>query len=210
MSSDIYDNSLANRVRDFQRDHRLDVDGLAGRQTQIIINSLLAGEKYVHPDILFTKKQSFAQAVDDVSELAYRLPAHILVPWGKGTVEGRRVESRLGGPGDAVAPRLRRRIPPWKRQPIPSTHRIVPQGACAVPAAATFIAGRAELWGTSPRGAVVEANLRFPKAALQKVVIHFPTAELLSNVIEFEKRRRICGRAGTEELMEPVPPEPKT
>jgi hypothetical protein len=26
----------------FQRDHRLEVDGLAGQQTQIIINSLLA------------------------------------------------------------------------------------------------------------------------------------------------------------------------
>ncbi|MDX1509574.1 MAG: peptidoglycan-binding protein, partial [Woeseiaceae bacterium] len=44
MSSDVYDNTLAGRVRDFQRDHRLDVDGLAGRQTQIIINSLVAGD----------------------------------------------------------------------------------------------------------------------------------------------------------------------
>jgi general secretion pathway protein A len=41
MASDIYDRSLADRVREFQRDHRLIVDGLAGRQTQIIINSLL-------------------------------------------------------------------------------------------------------------------------------------------------------------------------
>ena len=40
--SDVYDNELADRVREFQRDHRLIVDGLAGRQTQIIINSLLA------------------------------------------------------------------------------------------------------------------------------------------------------------------------
>ena len=44
VDSDVYDNNLANRVRDFQRDHRLDVDGLAGRQTQIIINSLVAGD----------------------------------------------------------------------------------------------------------------------------------------------------------------------
>ncbi len=39
---DVFDTSLDQRVRAFQRDHRLDVDGLAGRQTQIIINSLLA------------------------------------------------------------------------------------------------------------------------------------------------------------------------
>jgi hypothetical protein len=31
-------------VRDFQRDHRLDIDGVAGQQTQIIINSQLAVE----------------------------------------------------------------------------------------------------------------------------------------------------------------------
>ena len=42
LDSDLYDTALEQRVRDFQRDHRLDVDGLAGRQTQIIINSLLA------------------------------------------------------------------------------------------------------------------------------------------------------------------------
>ncbi len=41
-NSDIYDADLQQRVREFQRDNRLDVDGLAGRQTQIIINSLLA------------------------------------------------------------------------------------------------------------------------------------------------------------------------
>ena len=40
--SDIYDADLQQQVRAFQRDNRLDVDGLAGRQTQIIINSLLA------------------------------------------------------------------------------------------------------------------------------------------------------------------------
>ena len=44
IDSDVYDNNLAARVREFQRDHRLDVDGLAGRQTQIFINSLVAGD----------------------------------------------------------------------------------------------------------------------------------------------------------------------
>ncbi|MDJ0908905.1 MAG: AAA family ATPase [Woeseiaceae bacterium] len=44
MDSDIYDARLEQRVREFQRDNRLTVDGLAGRQTQIIINSLLAPE----------------------------------------------------------------------------------------------------------------------------------------------------------------------
>ncbi len=38
---DNYDNELADIVRRFQKDYRLDVDGLAGQQTQIIINSLL-------------------------------------------------------------------------------------------------------------------------------------------------------------------------
>lgn len=37
----VFDNALEQRVREFQRDHRLNVDGLAGHQTQIIINSLL-------------------------------------------------------------------------------------------------------------------------------------------------------------------------
>jgi general secretion pathway protein A len=40
----VYDNVLADRVRLFQREHRLVVDGLAGRQTQIIINSLIAAD----------------------------------------------------------------------------------------------------------------------------------------------------------------------
>jgi len=40
LGSDVYDSALADRVRAFQRDHRLVVDGLAGRQTQIIVNSL--------------------------------------------------------------------------------------------------------------------------------------------------------------------------
>jgi general secretion pathway protein A len=44
VDSDYYDDELADRVRDFQRDKRIDVDGLAGQQTQIIINSLLAIE----------------------------------------------------------------------------------------------------------------------------------------------------------------------
>ena len=44
MESDVYDAVLELRVREFQRDNRLTVDGLAGRQTQIIVNSLLAPE----------------------------------------------------------------------------------------------------------------------------------------------------------------------
>jgi general secretion pathway protein A len=44
LDSTIYDAELEQRVIDFQRDHRLDVDGLAGQQTQIIINSLLGPE----------------------------------------------------------------------------------------------------------------------------------------------------------------------
>lgn len=43
-NSDEYDNDLENIVRMFQKDHRLDVDGLAGRRTQIIINSLLGAD----------------------------------------------------------------------------------------------------------------------------------------------------------------------
>jgi len=42
LDSELYDRRLADRVRAFQREHRLVVDGFAGRQTQIIINSLLA------------------------------------------------------------------------------------------------------------------------------------------------------------------------
>jgi general secretion pathway protein A len=41
LDSAIYDAELEQRVIEFQRDHRLVVDGLAGQQTQIIINSLL-------------------------------------------------------------------------------------------------------------------------------------------------------------------------
>lgn len=41
---DTYDASLADIVRTFQRDNRLNVDGLAGKQTLIIVNSLLGTE----------------------------------------------------------------------------------------------------------------------------------------------------------------------
>jgi general secretion pathway protein A len=44
LDSDEFDATLEQRVREFQRDNRLDVDGLVGRQTQIIINSLLAAD----------------------------------------------------------------------------------------------------------------------------------------------------------------------
>ena len=44
IDSSIYDAELEQRVIDFQRDHRLDVDGLAGQQTQIVIISLLGSE----------------------------------------------------------------------------------------------------------------------------------------------------------------------
>ncbi len=44
LDSTIYDAELEQRVIDFQRDHRLVVDGLAGQQTQIIINSLLGSD----------------------------------------------------------------------------------------------------------------------------------------------------------------------
>ena len=42
--SDEFDDDLQQNVRAFQRDHRLDVDGVAGQQTQIIINTLLAAD----------------------------------------------------------------------------------------------------------------------------------------------------------------------
>jgi general secretion pathway protein A len=44
LDSSLYDAELEQRVIDFQRDHRLLVDGLAGQQTQIIINSLLGSD----------------------------------------------------------------------------------------------------------------------------------------------------------------------
>ena len=44
IGSDEYDNNLQNIVRQFQKDHRLDVDGLAGQQTFILVNSLLESD----------------------------------------------------------------------------------------------------------------------------------------------------------------------
>lgn len=44
LQSETFDTELEQIVRTFQQEHRLDVDGLAGQQTQIIINSLLAVE----------------------------------------------------------------------------------------------------------------------------------------------------------------------
>jgi general secretion pathway protein A len=43
-NSDLFDAELERRLKDFQRHHRLQVDGLAGQQTQILINSLLADD----------------------------------------------------------------------------------------------------------------------------------------------------------------------
>ena len=40
--SDYYDTELEQIVRSFQRANRIEVDGLAGQQTQIIVNTLLA------------------------------------------------------------------------------------------------------------------------------------------------------------------------
>jgi general secretion pathway protein A len=42
--SDEFDEGLQQNVRAFQREHRLVVDGVAGQQTQIIINTLLAAD----------------------------------------------------------------------------------------------------------------------------------------------------------------------
>jgi general secretion pathway protein A len=44
MDSDVYDDTLAARVRDYQRDRRLPVDGMAGQATQVAINSDLGGD----------------------------------------------------------------------------------------------------------------------------------------------------------------------
>jgi len=44
INSDEYDSNLQNIVRQFQRDNRLDVDGLAGKQTLILVNSLLRAD----------------------------------------------------------------------------------------------------------------------------------------------------------------------
>ena len=45
LDSRVYDAELEQRVTEFQRDHRLMVDGLAGQQTQVIINSLLGSDE---------------------------------------------------------------------------------------------------------------------------------------------------------------------
>jgi general secretion pathway protein A len=39
--SDFYDEELARRIEEFQRQHRLSVDGIAGVQTQIVVDSLV-------------------------------------------------------------------------------------------------------------------------------------------------------------------------
>lgn len=44
INSDEYDVNLQNIVRQFQRDNRLDVDGLAGQQTLILVNSMLGAD----------------------------------------------------------------------------------------------------------------------------------------------------------------------
>jgi murein L,D-transpeptidase YcbB/YkuD len=41
--SDVFDAELTQLVRDFQRQHRLTVDGIAGVQTQIALATLVAG-----------------------------------------------------------------------------------------------------------------------------------------------------------------------
>jgi general secretion pathway protein A len=43
-NSDLFDAELEQQLKEFQRRHRLQVDGLAGQQTQILINSLLADD----------------------------------------------------------------------------------------------------------------------------------------------------------------------
>jgi general secretion pathway protein A len=39
--SDVYDDELTRLVQDFQRTHRLNVDGVAGVQTQIVLDTVL-------------------------------------------------------------------------------------------------------------------------------------------------------------------------
>ena len=39
--SDVYDDELTRLVQDFQRQHRLTVDGVAGVQTQIVLDTVL-------------------------------------------------------------------------------------------------------------------------------------------------------------------------
>jgi general secretion pathway protein A len=39
---DVYDQELAIAVQNFQREHRLNVDGIAGVQTQVVLDTALA------------------------------------------------------------------------------------------------------------------------------------------------------------------------
>jgi general secretion pathway protein A len=39
--SDLYDEDLARLVQDFQRQHRLNIDGVAGVQTQIVLDTVV-------------------------------------------------------------------------------------------------------------------------------------------------------------------------
>ena len=39
---DVYDQDLAIAVQNFQREHRLNVDGIAGLQTQVVLDTALA------------------------------------------------------------------------------------------------------------------------------------------------------------------------
>jgi general secretion pathway protein A len=41
-SDDVYDEGLAIAVQNFQREHRLNVDGIAGLQTQVVLDTALA------------------------------------------------------------------------------------------------------------------------------------------------------------------------
>jgi general secretion pathway protein A len=43
LANDYYDEALAKRVETFQREHRLTVDGIAGVQTQIVLDSAVDG-----------------------------------------------------------------------------------------------------------------------------------------------------------------------
>src|SRR5690606_32840925 len=44
MGSELYDEQLEARIRDFQRDRRLPVDGIAGQVTQVAINTGLGDD----------------------------------------------------------------------------------------------------------------------------------------------------------------------
>jgi general secretion pathway protein A len=44
VAPEFFDSELEAQLREFQRQNRLQIDGLAGQQTQIVINSMLAPE----------------------------------------------------------------------------------------------------------------------------------------------------------------------